>query len=151
MIDLNKKRLLLSRKNMGRKIILDCIAKLQEIGLVGITTESFLDIENSDSFLNKIVITDFSKVDFCTSNKAKYCLEIDDLNLPDEIFVFLKQTEFIGLLKVRTDEFIKYSTEILESFFFGGYVTIYSIEGDKMVEFDFEPNEYSMTKYSINN
>lgn len=151
MIDLNKKRILLSRKNAGRQIMLDCISTLSEIGLVGITTESFLDLENSDSFVNKIDISEYSKVDFCTSDKSKFIKGIDDLNLPDETFVFLKQTEFVGLIKVRTVEFLKHSIEILDSSFFGGYFTLYTTEGDKMIEFDSEENEYLMTKYSKNN
>jgi hypothetical protein len=153
MENLQEKRLLLSRKNIGKPLKIDCINIFKKFGILNLTIDSFLDLEISDLYLKNIENFEFNHINFEFHQKEDLKNYVDELNISKNILFFCKYSEYCGLLEIEISLIKNNIIEILQAPFFAGYFTIYSKEIDFIIEFDFEENNneihYNITESRV--
>lgn len=145
MEDLKKKRLLLSRKNIGKPLKNKVVIALQNIG-INISIDLFIDLEKSDLFLEEIKNLEFTRTDFHFKNENEFRRFINVQDFPENILFFSDHTEYCGLISFSKELLLDKMIEILRMPFFGGYFTIYSERKDIIMEFDLE-EEFNLSIY----
>ncbi|MGV3631208.1 MAG: hypothetical protein ACO1O6_08380 [Bacteroidota bacterium] len=145
MEDLKRKRLLLSRKNIGKSQKDKIINSLNNIDII-VSRDSFIDLEKTDLFLEQVKELEFTRTDFQFKSEDDLRRFIIEQNFPEDILFFSEHTEFCGLMNVSTHLLLDRAVEILKMPFFGGYFTIYSITKNLILEFDLD-EEYNLSVY----
>ena len=144
---MNDRRLLLSRKNLGRNIRQNIIHFFTSLNVDSIDYDSFLDLIETESIIDYISKTTPHRVDYVFTSWVDFKNFLNSLELPEEILLYTKDSEYCGLLRIYSLLVTNNVIEILSNPIFAGYFTIYLISENKKIEFDMEENEYAISIY----